>query len=1173
MEQFKVALEIGRVAALWFGVWIVSGLWVEVFLLRGLMQPAVRWPLIAIGGMATHMIFVLNLSYMGVSVRHGWYWALAATLVPLLFRPKQTVELLRTYRSGWVVLLFVSLGVSTQSWSLVKEGVLTTSPAENGDWLTYVTHADILADHGYGYSAARTEYPQHFLYTEYYESSSFRYGPSHLLASSSVIAGQRAVFIFNVFCGCLIGLAGCSLTVFASQLRLGERPAFWLGLLWSVHPSVNWVGLAAFMPQLVGVSMMLSLMALCPLLVGRRSLVAPGALMGLLLCALFVGYNELLPITGAAIGLYLITVVRNNPIRWKRLLCGASVMIGTAILLSPVGIYRGVLGMLLQIQLARRTGGAEQAVDHLVYFLGSWLGVLPLPPTKDYVAQYANHSWHLLAHSTSIFCLSAAAFLLFLGVRQSGKGRRVILPITVTIGLALAVYIQVSFESPQFRTWGQFKLTQYLLPFAGLLMYLGASGSADRLRKITMPLAAVLTAVVFAQGVHYYSRFPKTSLRVNQPRYGMYITRTDMDFVDALNRIVPPGQPVLSVNDIALARNVTTSLLLYPRRVLAPGTPISEVFSLGTPIAVDDRNYQKVRNLTGTVLWENERFSISKLAADQVYLSLADAPAKILGPQSELALPGCKTGDRVAIHGFAPEGGDVTAVIGQGGAPKLETFHLRAGEFIFQVATNCEKGGSRAVLKTAARIFVSDYELVRDEQRSRQLVAAADELVTQSGPLMNLLPLLGKSNAWQTRQFDGSRTPPTIEFDANGVKLTSVIATSGGLETVLNLPAGWYELEATATIPSALTGTGRGFGIGFLDLPESQSWQRTAGRFNVRRLIQIPKSGPRGFGLVLGGYGTVVGQTVVTRLELKPAGHWVNSTGSSPVHLAPWGDAAWALVSYDGAKDLSERSLSGSALSLTSAKPTSSGVGMVVDLRPGTYLLGARIEASVPSSGPGLGYAVLLEGHPDSIINLKVAGVEIGQSMFSITKGGKFRLVTLVGGYGFSQGAAQFSDLSLRRVSDAVSPARSAKAEFVQLPGIDTDGWRVVTLDPSPGAVNVRKGAGWIGLGSSGQISSAAVTGISLEKGTYVLGADIVAEESADGSGRGYGIGFLQNQQFQWWVREIGSHRITALVMPEHRIEDSMALIVGGFGTVKGSARFTRPVIRAFHFPTLAAVE
>ena len=153
-----------------------------MFILRRLTQPAIRWPLIATGGLAARMILVLNLSYIATPVRHGCYLALAGSLAPLLLRPRAVLDFAKSLRSAGMVVVFILLGVSGQGWPLVKEGILTTAPAENGDWLTYVNHSDILADYGYGYVAAHSEYPQHFLYTQYYGSSNFRYGPSHLLA-------------------------------------------------------------------------------------------------------------------------------------------------------------------------------------------------------------------------------------------------------------------------------------------------------------------------------------------------------------------------------------------------------------------------------------------------------------------------------------------------------------------------------------------------------------------------------------------------------------------------------------------------------------------------------------------------------------------------------------------------------------------------------------------------------------------------------------------------------------------------------------------------------------------------------------------------------------------------------------------------------------------------------
>ncbi len=749
-----VVIEIARMAALWLALWIASGLWIAVFLLPRLVSRKLHWPLTAVGGMATHMILVLNLSYLGISVRTGWYIALGIALVPLLWRQRHTIEFLKTARASLIVVAAVTLGVAAQTWPLVKEGIITTAPAENGDWLTYVSHSDILADYGYGYTAAATEYPQHFIATDLYETANFRYGPSHLLASSSVVANLRAIHNFNVFCGCLIGLVACSVFVFAYMLRLGRTPAISLGLLWAVHPSVHWVGLAAFMPQLVGMSMMISLMAICPLLWSRKSKLALGGLLGVFLCGLFVAYNELIPLTGATMGLSLVAVARLRPGRWKNILMGAGIMSLCTVLFSPIGIYRGVLGMLLQVELARRTGGAEQAVGRIDYLFGSWLGILPLPPTAEMISHFERHPWHSALQAIVLISLGVAASLLFYGLRRCGRAGRVILPITLALAVFLGAYIQFSFDIPQFRTWGLFKLTQYILPIAGLAIALGVSHSPSRFRGVVNFTAGCLIITILGQGVHFLNGFPRTSLHVNSPRYGTHPTVTDMDFVEAVNRIVPPGAAVLSVSDVARVRYITPLLLLYPRKVLVPETPISSGLAQGIKYAVEDKNYPRVRELAGAVKWENERYSIIELLPDQVYLSLADAPARLLGPASEILLPTCSPGDSVTIHGFAVDGGSVNLQIGDSVPPTIETIELAPGEFISDIPLRCGQTGAKTILRTSARVFVADFELIKKAERRKRLAAAATELSTDGGILMNTLPPLVQGGAWQVRKFD-----------------------------------------------------------------------------------------------------------------------------------------------------------------------------------------------------------------------------------------------------------------------------------------------------------------------------------------------------------------------------------------------------------------------------------
>jgi len=1175
MGQLEVAIEIAKASTIWTLLWLASGLWLDVYSLRLLLSGKVRWPVIAVGGMATHMILVLNLSYCGIAVRRGWWLALIISLVPLLFRLTALRQILATYRSCGAVLLFVVLGVVCQSWSLVKEGVLTTAPAENGDWLTYVSHADILADFGYGYSGTQAQYPNHYIHTEQYETNNFRYGPSHLLASAQVTSGHRAIYMFNVFCGCLIGLVACGIFVFVHQLRISAKAAYFLGALWAVHPSVNWVSLAAFMPQLVGVALMLTFMALSPLLVTRRSTIPVGLLLGLNLCGLFVGYNELLPITIAGTGLSLLAAVRTNIARWKRLLVGVGMTLLVTIALSPLGVYRGVLGMILQMKIARSTGGSAQAVGEIVYFFGSWLGLLPLPPNAPAISMFAGHPWHWEVEAGVVVGLVLIFFLVLLGLRDCLRGRRAILPLTVLVGVCLGFFINSTFESTQYRTWALFKLSQYMLPLVGLIATIGVFSPSPQLLVVRRAMGGLVAMAVLIQGFYFYKGFPRSPLTVNLPRYGMAPTKVDMDFVQALEKFAPSNAPVLGIDTSRFVLHIPTSLLLYPRRVLGPPeTPISEVFKQGAQYAVEDRNLGGGGSRTGVVVWENERFSISTVPRDRAYFTLAVPRERLLGPESEAYIPSCKQGDTLAIHGYAVEGGQIE-VLGRSSASDLPVkMDVDPGEIVVQVPLSCGPTGAKVSLRTAARIFVSDYEVATTVSRRSQLTGAADILRHDSAPFFSLLPMIGDTLRWQKRQFDGSEVAPTVSTDDEGLLISSDKLTSGGVSAGARLAPGWYEMAATGTVLTDIAGQGRGFGLGMISSGEHQIWQRGVGALTINQLFAVRDQRDHEFGVILGGFGKVTGAGRLTSFELRRSTSKIAPGAVTAVAVPPFSDRSWAPVSYDGVKHQVDREVEGGRLSINSSRETSSGVGVIVELTAGTYILGGKVEASVPSIGSGLGYALLLEGQPESAISIKESGAMVGEKMFSLAKGGSYRLVAMIGGYGLSRGAARFSEVHLMRIGGSTGPAQRDKGQTLsRIPDLNAEGWKVVPLDASTGILSQRKGAGWLGFSSSGQVSSAAITRVKFSKGAYIIGADIIADASAVGNGKGYGFGFLNRPQYQWYVRDKGSHRLSALLVADEPREDYLALIMGGFGTVAGSVRFGRPEIRQLRFSSLATIK
>jgi len=1170
MEHLTVIVEIARVSLLTLCTWILSGIWSDLFLLRQLVPGPVRGSLLLVSGVATHMILTLNLSYLGIEVNRGLWFSLLIVLVPILFRIKQLPTLLPAARHLRPVVLFVFLALSTHTWSLVKERVVTTSPAENGDWLTYVSHADILKDYGFGYTRAQAEYPHHYHHTEQYESANFRYGPSHLLASSSAISGTRAIFIFTIFCGCLLAVLACGMHVFALQLRLGATPSLIVACLFAVHPSVQWVAFAAFMPQLVGISLMLAIFALAPVVISRKPLLITGASLGLFTCALFVGYNELLPITGTVTGLYAISIARLNPSRWKRLLLTGAAVLGTTLFLSPVGVYRGIRGMLLQVQIARSTGGAEQAIQEYLFFFGSWLGLLPLPPLRQFIDTFKadpRYSYVELAVAALLF----TSFTLFVfGASRSMRGRRKLLLFYLIVAVGLGSYIQLTFDVPQFRSWASFKLSQYSLPAVSLLIAIGALslGAPGRIA------GAVLTAGVLVQTAYYYGTFPRTPLRENARGAGIGPTIVDIALVNAVKALSPAGSPLLGLNDFSRGRDVGVPLLLYPNRIMENHTDVPNFIASGGRYGVEDKNYGVPPIHKGKVVWENARFRIIELALDGLYLTYGTPSRRLLNPAGEIAAPVCSVGDTVALHGYAVEPGALEASDVSGTPAKVVAIeNIRAGEFVLTFPLGCEKGYGRLSLKPSSTIYVADFEIVKTPTRREALESTAKRLRSTIPLPVNLIPVIENNVRWQKRTLDGSSHELDVSIVEGRLQLAADKPTSGALEAAVRLDKGWYTAEVTGEILRAPAGAGRGFGVGLLNDSATQTWVTSEGRFLIRRSFPVATAGPSTFGLVLGGYGTVSGAVRITSAELKANSALTNSSPPAAVELPPFTSPKWSQIAYDGAKSNPVIESTDTQIRLKSPLPTSAGYGTLLDLAAGTYLLSATLDSPIAPSGSGLGYAVLIEGQPASIVSSQQPGTAVTDRIFSIDKAGKYRLSVLIGGYGQSQGEVRVSNLSLARVGERQPPPESAPAENSVLAPLGGNEWQIVPLDPSPGKVSTSKSAGSLRMDSAGPVSAAATSSVVLEPGTYFLSSQILAQKLATGSGKGYGVGFLRNPDWQWYIREPGSHHITALISTETKVNDSLALILGGFGTLEGSVRFEQPILVRLQLDSLAAVK
>jgi len=374
------------------------------------------------------------------------------------------------------------------------------------------------------------------------------------------------------------------------------------------------------------------------------------------------------------------------------------------------------------------------------------------------------------------------------------------------------------------------------------------------------------------------------------------------------------------------------------------------------------------------------------------------------------------------FEAVAPALADLTTISGGGCPPSVADLKAAGVPMVLAATANGVLRPDAQRLEASGYLWVESSKALLCGEESHTNASLGPQ--KSAGTSTNLLPLLGDSSKWNRRLMDGTKTPPAISFLKEGLSIQASDLVSGGVDATLSVASGWYMLDLSFTITTAVSGGGKGFGFGFLDAPDSQLWFREPGPATVRRLIQITRPGKKGFGFILGGFGTARGAATVTAAKLER----VDIGGTEPRNSIPipaYNSAAWRPVTYDNAKDLPAVQILGNGFSIESSKPTSSGMGTMLELRQGAYLLSGRITASTPSPGQGIGYGILIEQLGDSILASKEQGTLIGQRIFIVAKAGRYRLVTILGGYGMSSGRFSATDLTLDRIGPSLPGAVS----------------------------------------------------------------------------------------------------------------------------------------------------
>ena len=1142
----------------------------DVLLLHGLFSLRMRAFILPICGAITHMILVTNLSYGSIPVKQGWWMALIISILPLVVMRSKSFVAWGTIKRMWFPSLLIILAVAFQTWPLIKIGVMTTIPAENSDWLTYVSHTDILSDYSQTWKPSGKEYAEHFVHVDQYVSGHFRFGASHLMASSTVLSGHRGILIFNAFCGCLVGLGACAMAALANSLRLRRYIPPIVGLVSAVHPSLHWTAFAAFMPQLVGIAITLCVLSSAPLLYAKGKSIRRAALFGFLVCGLMLGYNEIAPIAIASVGLSVMFAVRLSLTRWKNV--GLTVVYGAiaALLFSPIGIINGIQGMLTQITLSKSTGGSEQPIREIVVFLGSALGYLPISSS---IAQ-VKLTWYPLVAPA----LCVTLIIVLIGFVSAFRGRRSVLAMWVIVSLGLLGYILTTYENVILRTWAVFKLAQYNLPIIICLIALASSVFSRRLLKIVPVISIALCIGMAVQGGKYLSRFPLTPVDQNLPRYVQAPTTGDLEFIAAVERLIPREERIYSLNrTIPQSFSPSVSLLLYPRvLVINETTSISTALERNLKFAVEDTILPLASGRAGVPIWNNERFVIYKLPLDEAYVALAVPAKKLLTPESAILIPSCVPHTTVALHGYAPRAGILHVSDARPGNPQ-SSIPLDGGEFIELIPIPCEKPSvAKIKLKTSERLFLLDHQMITDQARETVLRKASIILRKQGQVSGNLLPILGDQSKWQTAIYDGSPRPPAMAFTQGKVTLSSVTEPlSGALFCPLYLTTGQYELEAEIDVTSDIVGTGKGIGIGLRNGTEPITYIRSTGISTITKRIQIEKPGHYPFVIGFGGFGRVTGAATINNLRFHKLAKMAITAKPRPVSIPDFVSPLWKPVAYDGTKVVPEVVQGEKGIRILSTQPTSAGLGTVLMLERGLYSLDAELAGTIPAVGSGKGYVVAMAGLPDSVLNAFGAGSTLGERVFSIEKPGPFQLVVLVGGYGLSQGGVTLKKIGLSKISDEPSPVNTTVVgnNGSILPELGLAAWQSIILDASstPGKAEIKKQG--VRISGPGPHSTAAVTTIRLSPGYYFIQGNVFGDIPATGTGAGYGMGFLGMNNLQWYTKEKGGWHVEEIFEIEQPTTQAFGLIVGGFGTVNGGASFSDVEIHRLRYEALKSIH
>jgi len=1150
MSILSVIAIVSGSGVAFFVMACLSGLWIDALVASRLLRPSSRALLLPVLGTLSLMVLVVNASYAGVPAGRGIWLALGISLaLGIVVRRR-----IRLYRIPVRHLLLATAvvfgGIAVHTAPLARVGWITSVGLENGDWLTYVAHADYYRDHAFFDEPSPLDRTDTYDMVGQYRHLFFRIGGSQLFAAFAALTRRRGMYIFNIYCGFLTGLSALA---FAFALRILCRVRHWTavcgGLIYCLHPLVNWVGYAAFMPQLIGTSCVLVSIALIPRLLARRHAAYWWILYSFTGLALFVAYNEWVPLAGGtALGCFALwwRAVRS---RWRMLARPAAIALAVAILACPFGVYAGLKGMAAQIQLSKVIGGGVQAIDQPIFFWSTIFGfVIPPPIPTRLPALWQTNSYGLLALE-----LAVVAGFIILGIVRVRHKLKPVLIVYMGVSVLLSAYILTTYENDRLRTWSVYKLAQYSLPFVLLLIGAGI-GSLRKRGTVAAATGAVLllgvhTSANTVQMVRGVPRFPNNR---NLPRYGATVTTVDQEFVEKINTLAGEREALLSLTPGRLLPTFPPSMgqLLYPRPIIGIDSDHSRLSHHRFRYAVEDRNLTSVRMDVGPLIWQNERFAVYRAETDRVWVKHGGIDAQMLAPRSQFVLQDCDSRSVLAIELYSFEEQEATIAELPAGL-RLHT-EIVGGQRALIVPIPSRPGSTRVFeLRMANPAGLLSALHIKDKSRIEALCAMQSKRRQVPVPLA-VPPFSGAD--WHLGLFDGTGAAPAIAFQAGGVSMNSDTLTSAGLTREYSLSRGWYALKTSFDIIEDMTGTGKGFGVGVLGLPRAMFFGTRQGQYEVQKAFFIERAAHYSVGVVLGGWGRNRGKGTCHFLTLeKLPGELAGGEAASLLPSIP--SEAWRPVLYDRATQGPEVSMGEKTLNLKTEAMTSGGRGVPLVLRKGIYALEGEIRAERPAEGTGLGYGFGLVGVPGGMVFSAAAGVRGYSRLIVIPKDGTYVLAAIMGGFGKSRGAVQFRDLKLLPMQGLDpsglmdTPGRQGVPEFRA--GL----WIPLLLDGTKLAPSFRLSGSEAKILADKPASFALVANLKIDPGVYEFQATIVAERPATGPGSGYGISLLGLADKRWFFREAGVHQIRKLICLD-KPDVPLAAVLGGFGGVAGDATF-----------------